>query len=541
MSSSTHPGRSRSSICACALLLFSAVAVAQAPTYSPIDLLLGVPSFRCSDVADLNGNGVPDLLGLVPAQSGIPGAWDIGIAFDPGIAQLPSPSINVIAGVPLPTNPSSLYDGAWAGDFDGDGDQDILINAIIASGAFVLAPQILDQTAPGVFAGPQSIPGIPVGAGAASEIGDFDGDGRTDVAIQSNIYLSRPGSWILGFSAPGYDPRFGDFNGDSITDLVWRGSPAAIGAATNTIVIRPGGAAAANISLLAPINGHYVVGDVDGNGTDDIVTQNTGSANVLQLFRSASVGQWPTFAGTFPTSTGPNAPLGLTASFNRPLLISDIDGDGRGEVLKFIDATNFLPLANPNSIFIDVQHIVTGAPSTAWRMDTLSSYADIRSPQAADLDQDGDDEIITGSDNQLFPVVYDNRARYGSACAGAAGLPEIAVGDAYLGSSGLDISLSNAAPNSLAVLLLSFNALPAVGCGLLLDLSPSALILIGGQVVAGLTLANGSGNFSIAVPNNIALQGVSFAAQWAVVDPLGAFQIGAIPLAMTAARTVTIF
>jgi hypothetical protein len=101
------------------------------------------------------------------------------------------------------------------GDFDGDGVTDAAVDQPATGNWFIVQSSLGFKTVPN-FGGPGFIP----------VAGDFDGDGKTDVAV----YEVATGNWFvigstagffvaaLNFGGPGFVAVPGDFDGDGRTD-----------------------------------------------------------------------------------------------------------------------------------------------------------------------------------------------------------------------------------------------------------------------------------------------------------------------------------
>ncbi|MEV6375123.1 FG-GAP repeat domain-containing protein [Micromonospora musae] len=230
---------------------------------------------------------------------------------------------------------------ASSGDVNGDGRDDIVTFAHSNTGDVYVA--LSNGSA---FGGGQKwhdwfAPGAEIGA-----VGDVDGDGRDDlVAFTHNpagdVYVALstgtsfgPGQkWHEFFSPFGEYPAVGDVDGDGRDDLItFTQGPAS---AADVIVARSTGTAFGASQkwhdLFAVGSELPRVGDVNGDGKDDIVTF-TCNADA-DVYAATSTGT--SFAGT---TVKWNDFFCLTGEF--PYL-GDFDGDGRDDIVVFTKgATN---------------------------------------------------------------------------------------------------------------------------------------------------------------------------------------------------------
>jgi hypothetical protein len=211
------------------------------------------------------------------------------------------------------------------GDFNGDGRLDV---AVLDDHGVSLYPGNGDGTfQPGV---------VTSAAGNSMVAADFDRDGRLDLALGTSAGVSvLPGNGDGTFqpaqSAPGgaldYGPRFvaaGDFNHDGVLDL----ATADMASNNVSIYLRDGDGTfhpAATFSVIGypgPTTGPWAlaVGDFNGDGNLDLATANFGAGSAPHGSVSLLIG---TGYGTFlPARNQPTA--------GRPscLAVGDLDGDG---------------------------------------------------------------------------------------------------------------------------------------------------------------------------------------------------------------------
>ena len=218
-----------------------------------------------------------------------------------------------------------------AADFDGDGRLDVA-----SSWSCVTEPdasfrtggvQIHTGRGDGSFDAPR--PAVDLGDGDASALatGDFDGDGRADVAVVNflkNDLVVALGTGLGSFGRPmtyptGAGPRAvvaGDFNRDGLDDLAVANATAS----TVSVLLSHGGTLAAAVDY--PVGGGpnaLAIGDFDGDGHADVATANGGSDTVSVL---AGLGD-----GTFAAAVSRPAP-----GFPWAIAAGDLDRDGRDDI-----------------------------------------------------------------------------------------------------------------------------------------------------------------------------------------------------------------
>ena len=331
---------------------------------------------------------------------------------------------------------------------------------------------------------------VPAGNGPKSlAVGDFNGDGKQDLAItndSSNTVSIRLGDGSGAFTGTtniqvGLNPRsiaIGDFNGDGKTDFATANYTA------NTVSIRlgdgTGGFIATNEVAVATNPNCIVVGDFNGDGRQDIATTNYGSANVsIRLGDGAG-----NFYGSGTVTAGTNPWSLALGDFNndgkQDLLVANFGsntvsvrmGDGSG---AFTGSINIAVGANPKMIFVsdfngdgkqDFAVANSNAASVSIRLGDgtggFSGTADIAtgpSPEAVavgDFNGDGKQDIAVSKygGNSYSVCLGDGLGGFaGTSSYAIAGLPtSIAVGD-FNADGLLDIALATFGNRSVAVLL----------------------------------------------------------------------------------------
>jgi hypothetical protein len=191
-------------------------------------------------------------------------------------------------------NDAGLYDlGAYtvvgAGDFDNDGTDELLIVNWTVPDSHPI--DFLSTTPGGFFFNDDGGLGIIASGWEFIGTGDFDGDGQDDVLLRSSTGTVM--TWLahLGFGINGrgfvanWDwavtvpldwqiVGIGDFNGDSYADILWRHSSGTVG---NWLGGEDGMFTINNDSLIGvPWDWEIAAtGDYDGDGRDDILWRNT--------------------------------------------------------------------------------------------------------------------------------------------------------------------------------------------------------------------------------------------------------------------------
>ena len=200
--------------------------------------------------------------------------------------------------------------GIASGDFNGDGLADL---AITNSGDNTVT--VLLGNGSGGFTSPSGSP-FPAGTNPSGiAIGDFNGDGNSDLAITNdtsgNDVTVLVGDGKGGFTAATGSPfaalnnarsvAIADFNGDGIADLVVGGAGARVllGGGNSAFAVPgfPGPAGPITTSTVA-------VGDFNGDGSPDAVAASPSSTSYVSLWEGSVDGFLGNIVGT-ASSMGP--------------------------------------------------------------------------------------------------------------------------------------------------------------------------------------------------------------------------------------------
>ncbi|MCC7003546.1 MAG: VCBS repeat-containing protein, partial [Gemmatimonadaceae bacterium] len=200
------------------------------------------------------------------------------------------------------THPSSGWSSyeAFIGDVDRDGDEDIIWNSR-NDGPNRFYVGIADSVGSFTFPTPgRDHPTTCCWTPYQRIVGDFDGDLRADIAQFINIPSTRGlhraySNGVNAFTFPAY-----------ASDPLWR----------------------ANVPYVSTFWEPYT-GDVNGDGVDDVILNTFTGGNVVRV-------AFGTTARTFPPpAIQPNHPASAqwSSTGNRGLLVGDVDGDGRDDIV----------------------------------------------------------------------------------------------------------------------------------------------------------------------------------------------------------------
>lgn len=318
---------------------------------------------------------------------------------------------------------------AAAGDVNGDGYGDLVVGDRVADDDDGRA-WVYHGGPAGLSAAPATtIPGPESGflGGSVAGLGDVNGDGYGDIAIDASGYANAAGAVQVhlgsaagvGASAdrfllppPGGAGAFGDVvraagdvNGDGFADLmvgaseavtdarrtgrafVYMGSLAGLAATPSTTILAP---SPSSVRFGDDAAG---VGDLDGDGYADLVFSQPilrGDNGLVFVYRGSAAGVGTTPSATIESPVTPEALFGRTIAG-----AGDVNGDGYDDLALTSSPTN-------SGGMVHLFHGGPGGVGAAPNV-TLPSPAGLTGgfgnslAGLGDLDRDGDDDLMVGA------------------------------------------------------------------------------------------------------------------------------------------------
>jgi hypothetical protein len=303
-------------------------------------------------------------------------------------------------------NPRSIA----VADFDGDGKSDLFITNQSSATASVFRNT---STYKNISLAPkQDLPMEADPFGIAT--GDFDGDGKTDIAI-SNANSGNAGSvsirrntstnGSITFTENLTIPVGNGPHGVSIADLNADGKPDLIVTAGNSGVIavfKNNSDSVGRISFAPQMNitsffhaDHITLADLDGDSKPEIITADF-SGNSMSVWRNMSSGGTISFAARISYTAGTN-PVAVSAG--------DFDNDGKTDIAVANYGSNTVSVFRNNSLI--------GFISLANKQDHTTG-AEPRSIALGDIDGDGKTDIIVPCNTPSTVSVLRNTTTSGN-------------------------------------------------------------------------------------------------------------------------------
>jgi hypothetical protein len=296
---------------------------------------------------DFNGDGLLDLAVL-------DGIGNITIFRNHAFSPLPHGGIFIQQQVfHSPDVRGGVFGGLATGDFNGDGKLDLVATGISYNYATSPSIDIFLGNGDGTFG--SAIPigdSAPGGGFGTPAVGDFNGDGKLDLAVAGGTQNAGPGVFVfLGngdgtfqpgviYTASGLSAAVADINGDGKLDIITDGVSVLLGNGDGTFTSAGG----------VPINGNSgpLLGDFNGDGKLDVAVLALNPNQIDLLLGNGN--------GTFQNPTQVATDNAIT------LAIGDFNGDGKldlvGTSLYLQSPINLIPA----SLDFGTQNVGTKSP-----------------------------------------------------------------------------------------------------------------------------------------------------------------------------------
>ncbi len=433
------------------------------------------------------------------------------------------------------------------GDFDGDGDRDLLVEH--RQGGFFLSMRLLSNDGTGylVDAGAATGPGIEFQNGVlldASDVRLFDFDDDGDLDVITNVRgTSNDGSSLWandgnGFFTLGLDLRsqvppifdyrnvlhVADFTNDGVADLLVIG-PAGLGlrlglgAGAFDTEYRPFPSAGSQFfnrfDSIYPTADSFAVDDFDDNGWLDVIAieaQSLNTGNDVYFLRNLG----PTTPGFFSMyeeldtevfDTIGNA-VKRNGSAPRHVRGADVNGDGRTDIVV-------QPLNYQDDAALVILN--TGSEPLSWGTGTIQHF---EAEHFADMDGDGDLDGLSTVVTKNRTLSPPSQRLLGRGAPGAGGVvPTLVASGPLTTGEPVTLELGDGLADARAFLVLSDRRtprpnFPAAGITLYPDLEGAFTALL-------TTRLDASGRAAFALPIVPALLGTEWTLQLSVRDPAG--------------------
>ncbi|MFC5490815.1 beta strand repeat-containing protein [Dokdonella soli] len=343
------------------VLLNTTAPGAATPSFAAQQTFATGTSPRSVTVADVNGDGKPD---LIVANYNFNFVSTVSVLLNTTAPAAATPSFATQQTFVTGSGPISVT----AADVNGDGKPDL----IVTNGGDNTVSVLLNTTAPGAAA-PSFAARKAFAAGSGSQsvtAADVNGDGKPDLIVANSgdntvsllLNTTTSGAAIPSFSA---QQTFGtgsapvsitaaDVNGDGKPDLIvanYNGNTVSVLLNTTTPGAIPSFAAHQDFATGGG-RASVTVADVNGDGKPDLIVANYSGNTVSVLLNATTPGAaTPSFAAqqTFGTGTGP---VSITSA--------DINGDGKPDLIVANSGSNTV------SVLLNTQYqaVFAGSPAT---------------------------------------------------------------------------------------------------------------------------------------------------------------------------------
>src|ERR1051326_2491473 len=376
------------------------------------------------------------------------------------------------------------------GDFNGDGKLDI---AVTNSQSNVVS--ILLGNGDGTFPAPAPLTLPNVNKPSSVAVGDFDGDGKLDLALaDGNTVLVVPGLRDGSFDTPldlaqKNSPAFvtvADFNRDGIPDL------AITSLSDKNICIRLGNgndtfaSCDGDFRRVVPATPQYIVAaELNGDGILDLVVPLDGS--LISVFQGASDGS---------LNSGQNLPV---KSSSLSAVVADFNGDGKPDILSANFRTGGFSFFSNTTAFV-----IGGAFGDASFNITLDQTSFPATAPVAlalgDFNRDGKIDLVTANSGNDNVSVFLGDGTGSFSLTGQspfdAGTTPAAVATGDFNRDGiLDLTVANSGDGNVSIFI-------GNGDGTFDPATPPTGSVVSAPAGVAIGDLNGDGRLALAVTNN---------------------------------------